>query len=92
MNRSTIDRFVATLETKDDLTYVHEIKDLYHPLDAGIIAGIGYRLMGGNGMNIGARYYLGLVDITIDDSSPNQYNRVFYVAVGIPIGVGKKAE
>jgi hypothetical protein len=92
MNRSTVDRFFASLQSENDLLYVQEIKDQYHALDAGMIGGIGYRLMGGNGMNLGIRYYLGLVDITKDDLAPNQYNRVLYLAVGIPIGVGKKAE
>ncbi|HTE29622.1 MAG TPA: porin family protein [Chryseolinea sp.] len=89
MNRST-DEFVATITDKDDLTYKTKIRDRYHPLDAGAIAGIGYRLMGGNGMNIGIRYYYGFVDITVDDSTPNQYNRALYFAVGIPIGGAKK--
>jgi len=92
MNRSTVDRFFASLQKEDDLLYVQEIKDQYHPFDAGVIGGLGYRLMGGNGMNFGIRYYFGLVDITIDDATPNQYNRVLYLAVGIPIGVGKKPE
>jgi hypothetical protein len=84
------DEFVASIKKKEDLTYSLNIKDLYHPLDAGVMAGIGYRLLRGNGMNLAIRYYLGVVDITIDDSTPNQYNRSLYIAVGIPIGVGKK--
>ncbi|HEY5826426.1 MAG TPA: porin family protein [Cyclobacteriaceae bacterium] len=89
MNKST-DEFIATVVDKDDLTYEVKIRDWYHPLDAGVIGGIGYRLQGGNGMNIAVRYYYGFVDITVDDSSPNQYNRSLYFAVGIPIGVQKK--
>ena len=92
MNRSTQDVFKADLNEKDDLTYKLNIKDRYHPLDAGMMAGIGYRLLGGNGMNLGVRYYFGFVDITIDDATISQYNRALYLAVGIPIGVGKKAE
>jgi hypothetical protein len=45
--------------------------------------------MKGKGMNIGIRYYYGLVDIMIDDTKPNQFNRSLYFTVGIPIG--KKA-
>jgi hypothetical protein len=48
--------------------------------------------MGGNGMNIGLQYYLGLVDVVIDDASPKQYNRSLYLNVGIPIGKGKAAK
>jgi Outer membrane protein beta-barrel domain len=92
MNNSTTDEFVATVEKKDDLRYKLKIKDRYHPLDAGLIAGIGYRLLKGNGMNLAVRYYYGFVDITIDDVTPNQFNRSLYFAVGIPIGVGKKQD
>jgi hypothetical protein len=84
------DEFSATVKKKDDLTYTLNIKDLYHPLDAGVMAGVGYRLLRGNGMNLALRYYLGLVDITLDDATPEQYNRSFYIAIGIPIGVAKQ--
>jgi len=90
MNKAT-DEFVATVEKKDDLTYKLKIKDRYHPLDAGLIAGIGYRLLKGNGLNLAVRYYYGLVDITIDDTTADQFNRSLYVAIGIPVGVGKKS-
>jgi hypothetical protein len=89
MNKSK-DEFFASIKKKDDLTYTLDTKDRYHSLDAGLMAGIGYRLLRGNGMNLALRYYLGLVDITIDDSTPAQYNRTLYIALGIPIGVGKK--
>jgi len=89
MAKST-DEFVASVEKKDDLVYKLNIKDRYHPLDAGLMAGVGYRLMKGNGMNLGVRYYYGLVDITIDDTTPDQHNQSFYFFIGIPIGAGKK--
>ena len=89
MNKS-VDIFTQKVKDKDDLTYKIKIRDHYHPLDAGFMVGVGYRLMGGNGMNLAVRYYLGLVDITVDDSGTNQYNRSLYFAVGIPIGKGKK--
>ena len=92
INNGTSDEFVATIEKKDDLTYKIKTKGRYHPLDAGVMAGIGYRLMKGNGMNLAVRYYFGFVDITIDDTTPNQTNRSLYFAVGIPIGAGKKAD
>ena len=89
------DEFKNSVSEEDDLKYKLNIKDQFHPLDAGLAFGAGYRLMKGNGMNIGVQYYLGLVDIRVDDSSPNQYNRVLYLTVGIPIGKNpkkKKAE
>jgi Outer membrane protein beta-barrel domain len=76
----------------DELTYRNEIRDYFHRLDAGLMAGVGYRLMKGNGMNFGVRYYYGLVDVVIDDAGDPVANRSFYLAVGIPIGVGKAAE
>jgi len=91
MSKAT-DEFVASIQKDDDLTYKVNIRDQFHPLDAGVMAGAGYRLMSGNGMNLGVRYYYGLVDITVDDATANQYNRSLYIVLGIPIGVGKKAE
>ncbi len=86
------DEFNQSVNKNEDLTYKLYNRDSYHPLDAGLIAGIGYRLMGGNGMNLGMRYYYGLVDITIDDTGDNVYNRSLYLTVGIPIGAGKAKE
>ena len=83
------DEFLKTVKDKDDLKYTVKTKDQYHPLDAGLAFGFGYRLMKGNGMNIGLQYYLGLIDVVVDDSSPNQFNRSLYLTVGIPIGKGK---
>jgi hypothetical protein len=76
----------------NELTYRNEIRDAFHRLDAGITTGIGYRLMGGNGMNLGVRYYYGLVDVVIDDSGESVTNRALYLTVGIPIGAGKPSE
>jgi hypothetical protein len=85
------DIFTAS-DSNGDLEYTLDIGDKYHRLDFGLIAGVGYRLMRGNGMNLGVRYYLGLVDITIDDTTPDQYNSSLYLSIGIPIGAGKAKE
>ena len=85
------DEFTNTV-LGDEVTYRNEIRDYFHRLDAGLMAGIGYRLMKGNGMNVGIRYYYGLVDVLIDDTGDPLANRSFYFTVGIPIGVGKAAE
>ena len=84
------DEFKNSVNEEDDLEYKLEIKDQFHPLDAGLAIGAGYRLMKGNGMNIGVQYYIGLLDIRVDDSSPNQFNRVLYLTAGIPIGKNPK--
>ena len=83
------DVFINSVNEDDDLKHSRSIKDEYHPLDAGLLLGLGYRLIKGNGMNIGVQYYYGLVDVKISDAGPNQFNRVFYVNAGIPIGKGK---
>jgi hypothetical protein len=83
---------IFTTDVNGDLEYKRDIKDDYHRLDFGLMGGIGYRLMGGNGMNLGIRYYYGLVDITISDAQPDQFNESVYFAVGIPIGAGKAKE
>lgn len=84
------DEFKNSVNDEDDLTYKLDIKDQFHPLDAGLAFGAGYRLMKGNGMNIGVQYYIGLIDIRVDDSSPNQFNRSLYLTAGIPIGKNPK--
>ena len=80
------DVFNQTVENSDDLQYTVKNRSNYHPIDAGLVFGVGYRLMGGNGMNLGIQYYLGMIDVLIDDKQPGRYNRIFYATVGIPIG------
>lgn len=84
------DEFLASVKDDDDLIHTVKIKDQYHPLDFGLIGGLGYRLMKGNGLNLGVRYYFGFTDIEIDDSGPDVFNRSFYAYVGLPIGISKK--
>jgi len=73
----------------NDLEYKADIGDQIHRLDVGLVGGVGYRLFKGYGMNITVRYYYGLTDVVIDDSTPDQYNTSWYAAIGIPIGVKK---
>jgi len=77
---------------KDEAEYKRDIGNEIHRLDFGVMGGLGYRLMGGNGMNLTLRYYYGLVDVVINDTTPDQYNSSLYLAVGIPIGAGKAKE
>jgi len=84
------DEFINSVIDEDDLKYKIKTKDQFHPLDAGLAVGLGYRLMKGNGMNFSLQYYYGLIDITIEDVTANQYNQNLYLTFGIPIGVGKK--
>lgn len=82
------DTFKKSVTNPDDLNYELDVRDQYTRLDAGITGGIGYRLMGGNGMNLGIRGYLGVVDIS--KTSTNSFkNYGWYLNVGIPIGKAK---
>jgi hypothetical protein len=76
----------------EDLKYKNNIRDQLHVIDAGLALGTGYRLLKGQGMNLGVNYYYGLVSINKGDTSPKQYNRSFYITAGIPIGKGKAAK
>jgi hypothetical protein len=92
LGSKAFDEFENSVSNKDDLQHKIKLKDEFHPLDAGLAFGIGYRLMKGNGMNLDFQYYHGLIDIVIDDSTPGQFNRVFYLTAGIPIGKNKKSK
>lgn len=76
----------------NDLTYSNDVREQFHPLDAGLVGGIGYRIHKGFGMNLAVRYYYGLVDVLIDDSGAAVNNRALYFNVGVPIGVKKARE
>lgn len=76
----------------ENLTYKNNIRNQLNSIDAGLVVGTGYRLLKGNGMNLGVNYYYGLVSINKADTDPKHYNRSFYITVGIPIGKGKAAK
>lgn len=76
----------------NDLSYSKDVRKEFHPLDAGLVGGIGYRIKKGFGMNLAIRYYYGFVDVLVDDSGNAVANQSLYFNVGIPIGVGKAME
>jgi hypothetical protein len=86
------DDFVNSITDNDDLTHTINRKKDFAALDAGLAAGVGYRLMKGNGMNINISYYYGLVDVESSDNGADVFNRALYFNVGIPIGKGKAAK
>ncbi len=61
---------------------------LFTRLEVAAIAGVGYKLKKGTGMNIGVKYFYGLTNIFKDDYF-NARNSSLYVYVGIPIGKEK---
>lgn len=83
------DIFTSKVKDEDDLTFTLNRKSDFLALDAGMVAGIGYRLIKGYGMNLGITYYYGFIDVEADDTRPNQFNRAIYFNLGIPIGKGK---
>ncbi len=85
------DRFTATVNGQE-LTYTVDVGGKYRTLDAGIGFGLGYRLMGGNGMNLGVRGYQGFVNVLETNPGPSVTNQALYFTVGIPIGAGKARE
>jgi hypothetical protein len=89
LRRGASDIFVNTVQKEDDLSYKLDVTKSLHRLDVGLMVGVGYRL---KSLNLGIRYYHGLMDINVDDSIPNQYNRSLYVNIGIPIGVSDELE
>ena len=62
--------------------------DLFHRFELSAIAGIGYKLKKGEGMNIGLKYMFGLTNVLRDEVRTSK-NSSFYFYVGIPIGKGK---
>jgi hypothetical protein len=88
LRTKAFDYFTAEVQG-NNLKYQADIRDQIHRLDFGLLGGFGYRLMKGYGMNLTARYYYGLVDFVIDDTTPDQYNTSIYLSVGIPIGASK---
>ena len=90
LRSNCLDEFTKSVNDKKDLKYKLKIKDQIHALDAGLALGIGYRLMKGNGMNLNLQYYYGFIDVVVEDSTPDQFNRVLYLTAGIPIGKNPK--
>lgn len=82
------DEFDTKSESGKEISLKNDIKDNYKKLDFGLSAGLGYKLMKGTGINVGIRYYYGLVNIA-KNNLPKHQNRVLYFYAGIPIGSGK---
>jgi hypothetical protein len=92
LRNKAYDVFSTSIDEDEDLTFMNEIKDQYKYLDAGLSAGIGYRLMGGNGMNLGIQYFEGMMNVMKEGLGTYVRNRAIYFNVGVPIGAAKKKE
>ena len=79
----------ADIEGKD-ATVKEYNKDMINRLDAGIMGGLGYKLLKGTGWTVGVKYYYGFVDVYKDKSGTK--NSSLFVKLNIPIGAGEKAK
>ena len=86
------DVFYNKIQEKKDLSYTKKVYDQYKWFDIGIMGGVGYQFKVAHGMNLGLRYYYGLMDIMKDNPGKPQNNSSFYVYASIPIGAGEKAK
>ncbi|NMM50402.1 porin family protein [Marinigracilibium pacificum] len=87
------DNFIKDVKDDEDLNYRNNIRDQYNLFDFGVALGTGYRLIKGNGMNLGVRYYHGLTNVVKKEYEEKNYNYSLFVYVNIPVGAGKaKAE
>lgn len=67
-----------------------DVKEDYQLLDAGLIAGIGYKFKKTTkSMAIGVNYYYGLASVT-REPNPHVKNSAIYVYFKLPIGLGGK--
>jgi hypothetical protein len=86
------DVFFNEIEEKKDLSYTHNVRDLYNRIDVGVMGGLGYQMEKGHGVNFGLRYYYGCMDILKENPGKAQRNSSFYLYASIPIGAGEKAQ
>ena len=86
------DEFFNSVKHDDDLSYTSKVTDNFKWFDAGVMAGVGYHFLKGTGVNLGIRYYQGLMDVLKDNSSDPELNQSLYLFVSIPIGAGEKAQ
>ena len=89
LRHKATDEFTNTVNNRDDLVYKHVMKDNYKRLDAGLTVGLGYKYRYGVMMNIGVRYYYGLVDV-FKPGPDYGTNSSLYLFAEIPIGAERK--
>ncbi len=82
------DVYKQEINKKDDLTFMNDVADNFTRIDAGALAGVGYRFQKGKGMILAVRYYYGFVDAD-RVSDGNQNYSAIYITGAIPIGKGK---
>lgn len=91
MTKAT-DIFYNKVKKDDDLSFTNKVTDRYKWFDAGLVAGLGYHFLKGTGVNLGLRYYQGLMDVNKSNIGDPSWNQSLYLFVSIPIGAGEKAQ
>jgi len=82
--------YIEFLESNDEFdARIREYNmEKVNRMDAGIRAGIGYKLLQGKGMNIGIAYYYGFTNVYKDRSGTK--NQSLFIVTDIPIGRAKE--
>jgi hypothetical protein len=87
------DYFKNKIEEEDDVTYKVDIADNYKRIDAGIMAGVGFKLSRlPKTSQFGIRYYYSFMDPVKDNPGKAQYFSSLYLYCSIPIGAQPKSE
>lgn len=89
LTRAT-DYFYQTGKPENGSLYKNNLTDKCNWFDAGIEAGVGYHLMRGKGVNLGLRYYVGMMDIFKDRPSDPVRNQSLTIYLNIPILFGNR--
>jgi hypothetical protein len=75
-----------------DLSYTRMVQDEYNHIDAGLLAGAGYKFKKEiKSMSAGIHYYYGLVNVS-SRSDLTIKNSNFFFFIKIPIGAGKETQ
>jgi hypothetical protein len=82
-----VDRYEAELPDSKDLIYENDIKSDLNSIDVAAVFDVYYSLSDarkGKGLNIHARYELGLTDIVKDNPGDAVMNSAFQIALEFP--------
>jgi len=89
LRSKAFDEFISTSTVGDEITVKRDIKNQVKALDAGLLAGVGYKFQKGLGIALGARYYYGLVNAHTDVDGIKHKNSNLYLFITVPVGKGR---
>ncbi len=82
--------YVAKVYSEEDLVFKDDVKSTLNTWDFALAFNLEYRFMKNRAIQVGLRYYLGLVDIYKDHPGDSIRNSVFQIYLGIPVGGARK--